>query len=100
MSTRADAAMVAHMARLARLQVGADETAGLVRDLSAILGYVEELQTVDTANVEPMIHAAQHGTPLRADVVQPGLTPEDIRGNAPAMEAGSFAVPRVLGQGT
>jgi len=91
--------MVAKMARLARLQVGADETAGLARDLGAILSYVEELQSIDTAGIEPMIHAAQQGTPLRADVVQPGLAPGAIQGNAPAMSAGSFTVPRVLGQG-
>jgi len=98
-SPHADAAVVAQMARLARLRVSAEERDGLVRDLSAILGYVEELQAVDTTGVAPMIHAAEQGTPLRADVAQPGLAAHAIRSNAPALEAGSFAVPRVLGQG-
>lgn len=100
MSVRADAAVVARMAHLARLQLGEAEVVGITRDLDAILGYVETLQSVDTSGVAPMRHAAEHGTPLRVDVAEPGLSASQVLGNAPAAQDGCFAVPRVVGQGS
>ena len=100
MSVQADAAVVARMAHLARLQLSETEMIGIARDLSAILGYIDTLQSVDTSGVAPMRHAAEHGTPLRADVAEPGLSAAQVLGNAPAVQDGCFAVPRVVGQGS
>ena len=49
-------AEVEHVARLARLALGADEKDRMRSQLDAILGYVEQLRRVDTTGVEPTAH--------------------------------------------
>ena len=117
-----DAALVARVAHLARLRLQPDEAVQLEHDLAIMLGYVEQLRTVETAGVEPMQHpwspagegpglAAGEGpglasgegpgvsaaTPLREDLVVPGLDLDAVSRGAPAMTDGSFSVPRVIG---
>jgi len=48
---------VSHVADLASLELNDAERAAMVRDLNSILGYIDKLNEIDTANVEPMAHA-------------------------------------------
>jgi aspartyl-tRNA(Asn)/glutamyl-tRNA(Gln) amidotransferase subunit C len=87
---------VVELALLARLRLDDDEIERLCGELSAILGYVEKLQAVDTTGVEPMTHAVPLDCPLRADAVAPSFSVEEALADAPAREDDSFAVPRIL----
>lgn len=92
-----DAALVARMAWLARVHLTPDEAIGMQHDLERILGHVDELRTLETAGVVPMLHAGDRAMPLRADTVLPSLGTAQALANAPAAAAGSFTVPRVVG---
>ena len=84
------------MARLARLRLGEDEAEALAAQLAAVLGYVAQLDAVDTEGVEPTAHVIPFATPLREDRAVPSLDPELALASAPARDGTAFAVPRVL----
>ncbi len=85
-----------YVADLARLQLTPDEEQTLGAQLGNILGYVEQLRTVDVSNVEPTSHAFPLVNVTRPDVVQPGLTQEDALRNAPLRSNGLFMVPKIV----
>jgi aspartyl-tRNA(Asn)/glutamyl-tRNA(Gln) amidotransferase subunit C len=87
---------VLHVAELARLSLGPEEVERFTRQLNDILGYVEQLQELDTAGVAPMSHVVPVDNVFRDDKVQPGLDREQALKNAPAREEGAFLVPRVI----
>ena len=64
-------AEVEHVARLARLALGADEKDRMRRQLDAILGYVEQLRRIDTTGVEPTAHVLPLVNVMRDDEVRP-----------------------------
>ena len=57
-----------HIAKLARLGLGAEEIAKYQKDLSAILGYIEKLQEVDIEGVKPFTHSIEIANVGRPDV--------------------------------
>ena len=87
---------VRHIARLARIAMSDEELEKLVPELNNILGWVEQLAEVDTANVAPMTSVAAMTLPLREDAVTDGDRHDDILGNAPQSARGFFAVPKVV----
>ena len=87
---------VREIAALARLALGDEEIARMTQDLDAILGHVEALRELDTAETVPMTHAVPFNCPLRADAVEPALTVDEALGNAPRREGSFFQVPRIL----
>jgi aspartyl-tRNA(Asn)/glutamyl-tRNA(Gln) amidotransferase subunit C len=89
---------VAHLARLARLDLSEDELERMSGQLDAILGAVAEVAEVATDDVPPTSHAVPLVNVLRADEVLPCLTPEEALSGAPAVEEQRFRVPRILGE--
>lgn len=89
---------VAHLARLARLDLDAAELAQMAGQLDAILGAVARVSEVASADVPPTSHAVPLTNVLREDVVAPCLTPEQALSGAPAAQDGRFRVPRILGE--
>jgi len=89
---------VRRIAQLARLKLSAEEERRFAEQLSAILGYVEQLEALDVSGVEPMTHALAAGeaAPLREDEVLPCLPPEEALAGAPAREGTFFKVPRII----
>jgi aspartyl-tRNA(Asn)/glutamyl-tRNA(Gln) amidotransferase subunit C len=84
---------VLHVARLARLDLSEAEVERMVHDLGRILGYVQDLSSVDTSGVAPMAWVAVEAAPLRTDRVEAGVErPLALRG-APRASDDSFAVP-------
>ena len=94
--TAIDKDEVAEIALLARLRLTAGEVERLAGELSAILGYVEQLQAVDTSGVEPMTHAVPLDCPLRPDTVAPSLSAEEALADAPERQDDFFVVPRII----
>lgn len=89
-------AEVERVARLARLSPSPAQAEALARDLSAILGYVEQLSEVDTSGVPATFGVLGEAAPFREDHVTAGLTREDALAAAPRAHDGGFAVPKVL----
>ncbi len=87
---------VEQVARLARLALDPAELEQLTGDMDAILGYVDQLNRLETAGIVPTAHAVPMANAFRADVVQPSFTPAQAMDNAPAPDPAGFRVPRVI----
>ena len=87
---------VEHIALLSRLQLSDAERERAQNELSQIIGYFEALSELDTAGVEPTMHALPVQNVLRRDEVRAGLTREQALQNAPESADGMFQVPRVV----
>ena len=91
-----DLATVKKIASLARIAVTDGEAEALVPELNNILGWVEQLGTVDVTGVEPMTAVIPNHLGLREDVVTDGNVRDKVLANAPQAEHGFFAVPKVI----
>ena len=84
------------VAHLARIEVAEGELGPLAGELSAILGWMEQLREVDIEGVEPMTSVTPMQLPWRDDVVTDGGDRERVLANAPDARAGFFTVPKVV----
>ncbi|MFN7173332.1 MAG: Asp-tRNA(Asn)/Glu-tRNA(Gln) amidotransferase subunit GatC [Thermaurantiacus tibetensis] len=91
-----DHEMVARVARLARLRLAPAEVAPLAAELNRILGWIDQLQAVDTEGVAPLETVIPITRAWREDVVTEGDCQADLLANAPAAAHGFFAVPKVI----
>ena len=92
---------VERVAELAHLELSADESPGIVKDLNEILEYVAELNELDTTGVAPMAQVSDlwgaGGQPsLREDLQQPSLDRVGVMREAPETDGVYFKVPRVI----
>ncbi|MGI9478297.1 MAG: Asp-tRNA(Asn)/Glu-tRNA(Gln) amidotransferase subunit GatC [Hyphomicrobiaceae bacterium] len=91
-----DEATVRRIARLARIEVTDEEARNLEGELSGILQWVEQLNEVDTDNVEPMTCVVPVKAKLRDDVVTDGEKASDVVANAPITDDNFYVVPTVV----
>jgi aspartyl-tRNA(Asn)/glutamyl-tRNA(Gln) amidotransferase subunit C len=91
-----DRETVVRVARLARLKVPEDEVETLAGELSNIIGWIEQLDEVNTDGVEPMASVADMKLRWRADEVTDGGIPDKVTANAPDPQNGMFSVPKVV----
>ena len=87
---------VRHIAKLARIAMSDEELERLVPELNQILGWVEQLEEVDTDGVEPLTAVVPNTLRLREDKVMDGNCRDEVLANAPVAEHGFFAVPKVI----
>ncbi len=87
---------VDHIALLARLDLSAAERERAGRELSQILDHFEQLNELDTTDVEPTSHVFPVVNVLREDQTRPSLPRADVLLNAPEQADGMFQVPRVV----
>ena len=98
MAVELSAAEVVHVARLARLELSAEESESVAGQLSTILDHVEAVRALDLEGVPATSHPLELVNVLRPDVERPCLDRADALGGAPAVEDGRFAVPRILSE--
>ena len=91
-----DNSTVKKVAKLARLEVDAKEEEILKNELNNILEWVDKLQKVDTANIDPMLSVSNEPMPMREDKVTSKLENKQILSNAPEKKTGFFVVPKVV----
>lgn len=89
---------VAHLARLARMDLAPDELDHLAGQLDQILGAVTQVAEVAADDIPPTSHPLPVTNVFREDQPRPSLTPHEALAGAPAAEAGKFRVPRILGE--
>jgi aspartyl-tRNA(Asn)/glutamyl-tRNA(Gln) amidotransferase subunit C len=87
---------VEHVANLARLVFDEEEKKKLAGQLGRILDYIEQLNELDTENVEPTSHVIPMKNVVRPDVIRPSLTRDDAIANAPSDVDGLFEVPKIV----
>jgi aspartyl-tRNA(Asn)/glutamyl-tRNA(Gln) amidotransferase subunit C len=94
---------VQYVANLANLDLTDAERVRMEKDLSAILGYVDQLSELDTANIQPMAQVAQiaglaapPADPLRPDELRECLARESVMQAAPQSDGTFFRVPKVI----
>ncbi len=93
-----DEATVRHVAHLARLEITDNEVALFANQLSKVLGYIAQLDELDTKDVPPTAHPLPLSNVFREDNVQPGLESDQALLNAPRRQGAFFHVPKVLDQ--
>jgi len=87
---------IRRLARLARIALEPGETLEVAERLNRILKLVDEIQSTDTAGIEPMSHALDVVQRLRPDEVSEPDRREDYQAVAPAVEDGLYLVPKVI----
>lgn len=96
--TKFSAADIRKLARLCRLRLTDEEVTKYQDELSAILAYVEQLQDVDVAGLEPTSQVTGLQNVVRIDEeVDYGVTPKELLKNAPAQQDDMFKVKRMIG---
>ena len=91
-----DIPTVNKIARLSRLNIPEASKQNLTNDLNNILGFVAQLDEVDTSDVKPLASVTGHKLPLRSDKVTEGNIEDLVLKNAPESSSGFFVVPKVI----
>ncbi|WP_439543040.1 Asp-tRNA(Asn)/Glu-tRNA(Gln) amidotransferase subunit GatC [Hyphomicrobium sp.] len=91
-----DETTVRRIARLARIKITDDEAKSLEGELSGILNWVEQLDEIDTAGVEPMTRVVAQNLKMRDDKVDDGEIADAVLKNAPMVDDHYFVVPKVV----
>lgn len=87
---------VKHVAHLARLSITEEEAEMFTEQLDSIISFAEELNEVDTENVEPTTHVLKMKNIMREDKPDKGLSLEEVAKNAPDHKDGYIRVPSIL----
>ncbi len=96
-SERISPEAVRKVAKLARLDLSADEVATMTRQLAGMLDHFADIDSLDLASVDPMTQPFPLSNVLRDDVVEPGLDRDEVLANAPHAQDGRFQVPPIIG---
>jgi aspartyl-tRNA(Asn)/glutamyl-tRNA(Gln) amidotransferase subunit C len=87
---------VAHLAKLARLDLSADELDHYAGQLDVILQSVARISQVAAADIPPTSHPVPMVNVFRPDEAKPGIDRAEVLAQAPAVEDDRFRVPRIL----
>ena len=84
------------LSKLSRLKVNESSVKELIKDLNQIIGFIDQLNEVNTENIEPLSSVTGHQLPLRKDHVTDGKISKIILENAPEKTSDYFVVPKVI----
>lgn len=95
---------VRHVADLANLELTAEELPRMAHDLDAMLGFIAQLNEIDTTSLAPMTQVAEAlgrepasaGESLRYDQLRPSVDRSLVMHDAPETDGRFFKVPKVI----
>jgi len=87
---------VEKLAYLARIGLSDDETVEVTSALNQMLGLIDQMQAVDTTNLEPLAHPLDAVQRLRLDEACEDHQRDALQSIAPAVENGLYLVPKVI----
>lgn len=87
---------VKKIAHLARLNLSENDIAVYTPQLTKILQFIEQMNQMDTSNVEPLAHPLDISQRLRPDAISELDLREKFQQIAPQVEAGLYLVPKVI----
>ncbi|MDD8018520.1 MAG: Asp-tRNA(Asn)/Glu-tRNA(Gln) amidotransferase subunit GatC [Bacteroidota bacterium] len=88
---------VENIAKLAKLEFTDEQKEKFLHQFNDILKYMEQLNSLDTSNVEPLSHVIELSNVFRADEVKPSTPTSEALKNAPEKNDKYFKVPKVIG---
>ena len=88
--------LIDYLSALSRLSLPEEERAAAAGELERILAYMDVLNTLDTAGVEPMSHVFPVKNVLRPDVVEPSADRAGLLRGAPVADEETFLVPKTV----
>lgn len=91
-----DRSEVEKVAQLARLHISEAEADEVTSRITDILNLIDQMQAVDTENVEPLAHPLDMTQPMRADEVTEENRRDELQALAPQSEDGLYLVPKVI----
>lgn len=98
MPHKIDIKTVDEIAHLARLEFDREAKAEILNDMNRMLGFIDKLNELDTAQVEPLIYMTGEKNILRADEPEVTLTQKEALKNAPKKDSDYFKAPKVIDQ--
>lgn len=87
---------VSHTAKLANLQLSAEEKQKFEKELEKILSYIDKLKEVETKNIEPTSQITNLKNITREDKTSPSLTSDQVHKNTKSKHNGFFKVPAIF----
>ena len=91
-----DQKIIQHIAKLARLHVTAEEAKVYGDQLTKVLSHFQNISSIDTSGIEPLVTPSEIEIHLRQDVVKKENTAEEMVANAPEKAGNLFKVPPVV----
>ncbi len=92
-----DTALLAKLEKLSHLRIAEEKKEEVMGQLSEILGYIENLNELDTENLSPAFSTLEGGSPLREDTPRgPSDIPDKILEHAPQAADDFFIVPAII----
>ena len=91
-----DKETVEKVAQLARLELAEDEKEKMIADMNKILGFMDKLNEIDTAGIEPLVYMTNEINTVREDVIKQEVTHEEALLNAPKHDKDYFLVAKVI----
>ncbi len=91
-----DKDMVKQVAFLSRLKVNDDKMEDTKDEFNKIMNWIEQLNEVNTDNIDPLICVNQTPLVCRKDEVTQGNQSAEVLKNSPMSEFGYFVVPKVV----
>ena len=95
---KVDTKLVDQVAHLARLEFNDTEKEQIINDLNNILGFVDQLNEVDTTGVAPLVYMSDELNVVREDIVKQNITHTEALLNAPKKDSDYFRVRKVIEQ--
>lgn len=91
-----DKNLVSHLAHLSRLTIKPEKMDEMVADMQDLVGFVEQLNQLDTTGTKPLMHMGDRFNAFRADEVQGSISRSEALQNAPDHNDQFFKVPKVI----
>jgi aspartyl-tRNA(Asn)/glutamyl-tRNA(Gln) amidotransferase subunit C len=91
-----DSTTVDKIAHLARLEFANEAKEEMINDMNNMLGFIDKLNELDTAHVEPLVYMSDEVNVLREDDVIQVITQQEALKNAPQHDSDYFKVPKVI----
>ena len=91
-----DQTLIEKLAKLSQLDFSQEAKSKMEQDLNKILAFVDELNTLNTDDIEPLVYINEEVNKLREDKVGEHLPIENALKNAPDKDSDYFKVPTVL----
>ncbi|MES2809548.1 MAG: Asp-tRNA(Asn)/Glu-tRNA(Gln) amidotransferase subunit GatC [Bacteroidota bacterium] len=92
-----DSQTVDKIAHLARLELAETEKQEMIGDMNKILSFMEKLNEIDTAAIEPLVYLSNEVNVFREDVARQEVTVEEALQNSPKHDDKYFLVAKVIG---
>ena len=91
-----DKEKIKYVAKLARISVNEAKVDSLTKDLNSIFKFIEQLNELDTSNVEPLTSILNESLRTRKDLINDGKIRDKILQNSPKKNDEFFVVPKVV----